>query len=188
MESDPTFPTEDVRIRRSVQATLDGDPNAFEPIVERYQRLVWHIVSRYLLPDDLAEDLAQQCFLEAYRVLDRWDPQRSFANWLAGIARNQCRMALRDRHTAARHLSAYREHLERQPDSPEPTDPRLHALRRCLEGVEGDAALLLELRYQEGWDFGAIATRLGRSAEATRRLASRVRAALRRCTEGLVTT
>ena len=38
-----------------------------------------------------AEDLTQQTFIEAYRALARYDPQRPFATWLMRIAANNCR-------------------------------------------------------------------------------------------------
>jgi RNA polymerase sigma-70 factor (ECF subfamily) len=37
---------------------------------------------------ELAEDLAQEVFLKAYRALDSYDPERKFSSWLFKIAHN----------------------------------------------------------------------------------------------------
>ena len=37
-----------------VQATLKGDPHAFEEIVERYQRLVFNDLVAWIIPKELA--------------------------------------------------------------------------------------------------------------------------------------
>lgn len=174
---------EAAEVMACVRRTLDGDPAAFEPLIERYERLVWHVISRYLLNADEADDVFQRTFLEAYRSLDTWQEGRSFANWLCGIARNQCRMARRSQAITARHLTAYRQQLETANPVPEPERPEILALRRCQEDLGGDAAKLLRLRYEEGLDFTAIAASIGRTVGATRRLASRLRDQLRQCIE-----
>ena len=45
-----------------VKATLEGDPHAFEEIVERYQRLVFNIIYHYMGRRNEVEDLAQEVF------------------------------------------------------------------------------------------------------------------------------
>ncbi|MDA2923832.1 RNA polymerase sigma factor, partial [Acidobacteria bacterium AH-259-L09] len=73
-----------------VRATLEGDPKAFEEIIERYQRLVFNIVYHYLGYRDEVEDLAQEVFLKVFRSLDTFDTERPLKSWISRITANAC--------------------------------------------------------------------------------------------------
>jgi len=72
-----------------VQA-IEGDELAFARIVEAYQNPVYNLCYRMLGNAEEAEDSAQEAFLRAYKYLDRYDPNRSFATWLLSIASHYC--------------------------------------------------------------------------------------------------
>jgi RNA polymerase sigma-70 factor, ECF subfamily len=67
-----------------------GDPEAFEPLVERYQRMVHSLTYRMTGSMAEADDLAQETFLRAYRSLDRFHGRAAFSTWLGRIAINLC--------------------------------------------------------------------------------------------------
>ena len=73
-----------------VEATLAGDPHAFEELVERYQRLVFNIIFHYAGFRNEVEDMAQEVFLKVYRSLDTFDLNRPFKAWIARITTNSC--------------------------------------------------------------------------------------------------
>ena len=73
-----------------VKATVEGDPHAFEGIVERYQRLVFNIIYHYMGRRNEVEDLAQEVFLKVFRALDTFDTTRPLKSWIARIAANTC--------------------------------------------------------------------------------------------------
>ncbi len=73
-----------------VKATLAGEPHAFEEIVERYQRLVFHIIYHYLGRRDEVEDLAQEVFLKVFRSLETFDAKRPLKAWISRITANTC--------------------------------------------------------------------------------------------------
>ncbi len=56
--------------------------------MERYQRPVFSLVVRMVRDAALAEDLAQDSFLKAYRALPSFDVGRKFSSWLFKIAHN----------------------------------------------------------------------------------------------------
>jgi RNA polymerase sigma-70 factor (ECF subfamily) len=82
----------DVRLMLRVR---DGDAEAFEELVRRYQSrlltLLKHLVGRRANPEDLAQDV----FLRAYRARQNYSPDAKFATWLFTIAHNVARNALR---------------------------------------------------------------------------------------------
>lgn len=68
----------------------DGNDEAFALLVEAFQRPVFNLCFRMLGDAAEAEDAAQETFLKAYRGLSRYDPERSFTNWLLSIASHHC--------------------------------------------------------------------------------------------------
>lgn len=65
---------------------LDGDEAAFGRLVKAYQVPVFNLCYRMLGDMYEAEDAAQETFFRAFQALKRFDPQRSFTNWLLSIA------------------------------------------------------------------------------------------------------
>jgi RNA polymerase sigma-70 factor (ECF subfamily) len=79
-----------------VRAALE-DPEAFAAIVERYKAMVFSVgyhffQDRGLFFQDrgLAEDLAQEVFLELNRRLDRMKSDAHLAFWLRRAISNKC--------------------------------------------------------------------------------------------------
>ena len=71
---------------------LDGDPEAFRPLVERYSPALHGFAARYVGSEG-ARDVVQDAFLRAYRSLVDYDPGYRFSTWLYRIALNLCRDA-----------------------------------------------------------------------------------------------
>lgn len=78
-----------------VARAVDGDYEAFERIVERYQekgyRLAWSMVK----DDDLAADVVQDAFLNVYRKLDTFKGDSKFSSWIYRVVVNAALMKLR---------------------------------------------------------------------------------------------
>jgi RNA polymerase sigma-70 factor (ECF subfamily) len=78
--------TEDVTC---VARCLKGDASAFEPLVTRYQRVVYTVALRLLGNPEDARDATQNAFVRAYERLDTFDPSRRFFSWMYRIAVNE---------------------------------------------------------------------------------------------------
>lgn len=74
----------------SIARCLRGDPSAFEPLVARYERVVFAIALRLLGDYEDARDATQDAFVRAYEKLHAFDPTRRFFSWLYRIAVNEC--------------------------------------------------------------------------------------------------
>lgn len=73
-----------------VTLTQKGDPEAFSPLVSKYQhRLYTHIHGRVKDPET-AKDLTQETWLRAYRAIKIFRGESSFSSWLYRIAENVC--------------------------------------------------------------------------------------------------
>jgi len=73
-----------------VRACQRGDREAFDRLVERYQRTVYRLCYRYVDNHEDANDLAQETFLRAYRSIGRFRGDSAFSTWLYRIAVNTC--------------------------------------------------------------------------------------------------
>ena len=80
-----------------VRAYRAGDIHAFEELHRRYVASIFRLVRRKLGDALLAEDIAQETFMKALRMLDRVDDSFNFGGWVHTVARNLCFDELRRR-------------------------------------------------------------------------------------------
>ena len=65
-----------------------GDPEGFAEIVRQFQTAIVRYLYRLTGDEELARDLAQDTFVQAYESLARMRPDLSFKAWLYRIATN----------------------------------------------------------------------------------------------------
>ncbi|HEY8854035.1 MAG TPA: sigma-70 family RNA polymerase sigma factor, partial [Candidatus Dormibacteraeota bacterium] len=80
-----------------VRAYRNGDIHAFEELHRRYVASIYRLVRRKLGDALLAEDIAQETFMKALRMMDRVDDSFNFGGWVHTVARNLCFDELRRR-------------------------------------------------------------------------------------------
>ena len=71
-----------------VRKAKGGDTVAFAEIIRRYQNLVYATAFRILKDTALAEDVAQEAFVTAFRSLRDLRTESSFPPWLRKVTRN----------------------------------------------------------------------------------------------------
>jgi RNA polymerase sigma-70 factor, ECF subfamily len=161
------------------RAVSSDDRAAFGELVRRHQSAVRRFL-RHLTGGDesLADDLAQETFLQAWRSLPRFRGEAGFSTWLMGIAHNRWRNAWRRLRTER----AGRESAEEAASEPSPA--RASDLRQdlgaALRRLTPDERTAVYLCYQEGrshseiaavagWPLGTVKTHLARAKEKLRR-------------------
>ncbi len=73
-----------------IERCLRREQSAWEEIVARYRRKVFHIAYKFTGKHDEAEDLSQEIFLKVFRSLDKFNRDADFSTWLSSVARNYC--------------------------------------------------------------------------------------------------
>jgi RNA polymerase sigma factor (sigma-70 family) len=95
--------------RELVQAVLARTPGAFERLVARHQRLVWHLVYRMVQHPEDARELCQDVFFRVHERLDQYRFESSLSTWIGRVAFN----------IATRHLQKKRLPIEEGRDEGE---------------------------------------------------------------------
>jgi len=78
-----------------ITRSQNGDINAFEELVAKYERKVFSIAFRFMGNQEDASDLAQEAFLKAYQSIKQFRKEASFSTWICRIVSNVCRDELR---------------------------------------------------------------------------------------------
>ena len=71
-----------------VERVQQGDKNAFNLLVTKYQHKVSNLVSRYVSNHSDVPDIVQEAFIKAYRALPNFRGESAFYTWLYRIAVN----------------------------------------------------------------------------------------------------
>jgi RNA polymerase sigma-70 factor (ECF subfamily) len=74
--------------RQLVARAQSGDKRAFELLVEKYQRKLARLLSRFIRDPAEVEDVTQEAFIKAYRALPAFRGDSAFYTWLYRIGIN----------------------------------------------------------------------------------------------------
>jgi len=141
-------------LREALTRAGQGDAAAFADLVRDRQSMVFSICWHYLQDRALAEDVAQDVFLELYQKLSTLESAEHLTYWLRRVTVNRC-------------IDQGRRKKNRQElamdDVAEPaaieshTDPLLtRKLQQTLELLPEKQRMVVILRYQEGLDLAEI--------------------------------
>ena len=159
-----------------IRRTLAGDADAFSVLVERYQSLVFSVVSRIVRQREDAEDVAQDVFVKAYSSLAGFRGEARFSTWI-------CRIAYTTAISHSRRHRPDRAGIEIQNDHDTCTtddennlhEERLQQLQRSLAQLPPNDAGLLSLYYQHNKTIDEIAFINGLSASNVKVRLHRIR-------------
>lgn len=71
-------------------AARNGEPKAFEKLMQRYRKSVYYTLLKMVRNEEDAEDLTQEAFTKAFASIHNFDAKYSFSTWLFRIATNNC--------------------------------------------------------------------------------------------------
>ena len=172
-----------------VQAVLDGDANAFEALVLRYQKKVYNTVLRLAGDCAEAEDLSQEGFLKIFKGLSSFRGESSFSTYIYRVAANTAIDALRRREAPTVRLSTENEEGEEfelaLPDAgPLPVEilesrERRQAIRAAIDALPEHHRAVIVLREMDGMSYQDIAQAMGLTEGTVKSRINRARGRLR---------
>ena len=71
-----------------VDAALAGDQQAYQQLVDKYQRALYFHILKLVRNRDVVDDLVQEAFLKAFDCLESYNRQYAFSTWIYRIATN----------------------------------------------------------------------------------------------------
>ena len=161
-----------------VALAMKGDAAAFSELVRRRQSALRNLLRRLSRDAALADDLAQQTFLKAWRALPQLRSVGAFGAWLRRLAVNTWLEHVR---AAPPPAVALDEELVTVPGGAASADAQLD-LDRALAQLAPQERLCVVLAYSEGMSHGEIsratALALGTVKSHVRRGSERLRALL----------
>lgn len=153
-----------------VDLALHGAEDAYRQLVLRHQAAVFNLIARLVRDSGVAEELAQDAFVKAFRALRGFDPSYRFTNWLLRIAHNTAIDYLRtyrpdtlsiDADTQGQELqNALIDTRERTPLEHAELADLGHALEWAMRQLRTGYRRLIVLRYQEDQSYEEIAEAL----------------------------
>jgi len=178
-----------------IRSSREGDLDAFNQLVLRYQAMIYNLAQRILGDPDSADDITQETFLTAYLNLPRFR-NGSFRSWLYRIATNACYDVHRQ-HKRHPVLSIEKEIIEEQeflplfdvhgsslmPEAEFDRHELGRVIQKALDHLDVDqrtVVVLVDLQdfdYQEaaqilGIPVGTVKSRLARARMSLRQLLS----------------
>jgi RNA polymerase sigma-70 factor (ECF subfamily) len=148
----------DIELVRQCQS---GNREAFSQLVLRHQQLVYNVAYRYMRETTSAEDMAQEAFIKAYRLLKGFRGDCSFATWMYRVTSTTClsEISKRKRRNEIRLEERDTELIEAETLAPEERDTRAR-IRKCVTRLPNHYATAITLYYLKGISYDEIAEAL----------------------------
>jgi len=155
-----------------VERVQDGDKQAFDILVKKYQHRIVVLVSRFLNNSADVQDVTQEAFIKAYRALPNFRGESAFYTWLYRIAVNTAKNHLvsQGRRPPSVDLDVSdAEQFEGSLALKEQATPERLLLKdeiqrvvtETIEGLSEDLRTAITLRELEGMSYEEIAEVMG---------------------------
>lgn len=170
-----------------VNRSKNGDVDAFEELVTRYERKIYTIAYRLMGNYDDASDLTQEAFLRAFQAIKNFRGEASFLTWMCRIATNVCRDELRKRYRVQiesldETITLNDGEISKQIAASDPGPADLYERKELQEKIQSmintlspDFRLALVLRDIQGLSYEEIAEQLNCSLGTVKSRINRAR-------------
>lgn len=159
-----------------VAAARAGDRSAFDAVVQRYQARIARYLLQLVHDPELALDLTQDTFLEAFRGIHNLRSDLALSAWLYRIATHQAfRAHRRGRRIIWQSISNIEDCSYATVDAPDNAVMERELVQTALSRLSRDRAAALLLHVKEGFSYDEVASIMGTTPEATRKRISRAK-------------
>ncbi|MEQ9187688.1 MAG: RNA polymerase sigma factor [Cryomorphaceae bacterium] len=150
-----------------IKRAAEGEHRAFRLLVEEHHLNVFNLVQRIVQQRELAEEVAQDVFLKAFRSLHRFKGTARFSTWLYRIAYNEAISNSRKKKFSFESLNETNVSSETATMQAEEVggveEDRLEQLELAIAELNADSQALLTMYYQQNQSVKAIGEIIGES-------------------------
>ncbi len=172
-----------------IQQVLQGDPDAFAPLVKKYQKGVHSLVWRKIGDFHTAQEITQDAFLKAYQKLGTLKNHNQFPGWLYVIAANLCADWFRKNPLPEQSLEiteanevaqvSYSRYIAEQ-QATDADESRREIVKKLLQKLPESERTVMTLYYLGEMTINAISEFLGVSPNTVKSRLSRARNRLKK--------
>ncbi|MDN5286809.1 MAG: sigma-70 family polymerase sigma factor [Mucilaginibacter sp.] len=157
-----------------IEQTLAGNQSAYADLIKRHQRFVFTLAMRFAKSREDAEEVAQDCFIKAYRSLASFQGQSKFSTWLYSIVYTTAMTFLRKKRVVTDSIDDENTYMQvENRESSYDTDnvenkSRSYYLNQAIEQLLPDDAIIITLFYKGEQSLEEIAQALGIEANTVK--------------------
>ena len=172
-----------------IQRVLQGDQDAFSPLLDKYQKGVHALAWRKIGDFHIAQEITQDAFLQAYRKLGDLKNPNAFAGWLYVIVAHLCldwhrknRIPMESLDTADSSevdKGSYSQYVAEKQKA-EADETRREVVKELLQKLPESERTVMTLHYLGEMTIKAVSEFLGVSQNTVKSRLSRARNRLRK--------
>lgn len=175
-----------------IRKILKGDKSSFAQLIDRYQRLVSHIVYTQVKNSDDREDICQEVFMKVYVNLASFRSKSKLSTWIGRIAYNECMNYFTRNKQVLKDDCLCEDESEKTDNtaylqSPEDNPQRIldkkesgRIIDQKMTELPGKYQAVLRLYHMDNLSYREIASILGVSVDNVKIMLFRARSMLRR--------
>lgn len=159
----------------------EGNKEAFDELVERWQERLWHYACQVSGSESVAWDIVQEAWFGIIKGLSKLQDPAVFPRWAFRILNNKCADWLRKQHLQSRLNHEIAKQGKEELDKKQNSDEKVDLLNAAIERLSPERRALLTLRYREDFDMdqiakilripeGTVKSRLNRTVENLRQI------------------
>ncbi|MEO8794694.1 MAG: sigma-70 family RNA polymerase sigma factor [Daejeonella sp.] len=175
-----------------ISQVLSGKQSAYAELIKRHQRFVFTLALRFAKNREDAEEIAQDCFVKAYRSLNNFQQTSKFTTWLYTIVYTTAMTFLRKKRVATIDIDDEESHVQLEnhisdfnADTVEHKS-KMQYVNQAISQLLPDDASIITLFYQGEQSLEEIAKVLGMEANTVKVKLHRARHRLKEKIEGLL--
>lgn len=152
-------PDEEITDIELVKRSQSGDTEAFSELVRRHQHIIFNVAYRFMREPALAEDMSQEAFLKAYRLLKGFRGDCSFSTWMYRVTCSVCLTEL-NRRKRRGEVELQPKHASLSAIEPSENMDIPEHIRRCVSKLPERYSKIITLYYLKGISYEEIAQAL----------------------------
>jgi RNA polymerase sigma-70 factor (ECF subfamily) len=134
-----------------------GNKEAFEELVDRWQKRLWHYAFKVTGSESAAWDIVQEAWLAIIKGLSKLNDSSVFPRWAFRITNNKCTDWLRRQRRQQQLNNELTKQTQNESDQKQNGGEKTESLRVAIEKLSPDHRALLTLRYHEAFNISQIA-------------------------------
>jgi RNA polymerase sigma factor (sigma-70 family) len=175
-----------------IRLVLAGDQAAYADLVKRHQRFIFTLALRFTKNREDAEEIAQDCFVKAYRSLNSFQQTSKFSTWMYTIVYTTAMTFLRKKRLDTQSIDSDDSHMQLEnhvssfnADLVEQKS-KIAYLNMAINQLLPDDAAIITLFYKGEQSLEEIAKALGMESNTVKVKLHRARHRLKEKLEGLL--